>query len=225
MKKYNYIYKITNLINGKIYIGKHSTNTINDGYMGSGSLIKKAIEKYGVENFTKEYLAFCDTEDKLNWLERFYIKKLHSRIFDGNYNLTDGGEGVTGYKHSEEIKRKIKENSAKTNLGKHLSETTKNKISESKKGQFHYNSEETRKKISEANKGKHISEEAKKKISDTLKGHIPSNKGKQMTEEQKIKISKTKSIKYKWLTPNGEIKEMDLSNAHRYHKDWIKIEE
>lgn len=94
MKRYNYIYKITNKVNGKIYIGKHSTDKLNDGYMGSGVLIKKAIQKYGIENFTKDCLAFCDTEEKLNWLECFYIKKYNAK--ECGYNLSDGGEGPSG---------------------------------------------------------------------------------------------------------------------------------
>ena len=94
MKTYNCIYLITNKIDGKIYIGKHSTDKLNDYYIGSGVLIKKAIQKYGRENFIKEYLAFCDTEEKLNWLERFYIKKYNAK--ECGYNLTDGGEGPSG---------------------------------------------------------------------------------------------------------------------------------
>ena len=94
MKTYNYIYLITNKINGKIYIGKHSTDNLDDGYMGSGILICKAEYKYGLENFTKEYLAFCDRKEKLNWLERFYIKKYNAK--ECGYNLTDGGDGQSG---------------------------------------------------------------------------------------------------------------------------------
>ena len=65
MKTFNYIYKITNKINGKIYIGKHSTDNLNDGYIGSGVVLKQAIKKYGVENFTKEIIEFCDKEVEL----------------------------------------------------------------------------------------------------------------------------------------------------------------
>ena len=52
MKRYFYFYKITNNKNGKYYYGVHSTNNLNDGYMGSGVGIKRAIEKYGISSFT-----------------------------------------------------------------------------------------------------------------------------------------------------------------------------
>lgn len=91
MKTYNYIYLITNNLNGKIYVGKHSTDNLNDGYMGSGVAINRAYNKYGKENFTKKILAYADTEEKLNWFECFYIKKYHART--NGYNLTDGGDG------------------------------------------------------------------------------------------------------------------------------------
>ena len=58
MKRYFYFYKITNNKNGKYYYGVHSTNDLNDGYMGSGVGIKRAIEKYCIDSFTKEYVRF-----------------------------------------------------------------------------------------------------------------------------------------------------------------------
>ena len=134
MKAYNYIYKITNQINGKIYIGKHSTDNLDDGYMGSGILIRKAEKKYGKENFTKEYLAFCDTEEKLNWFEKFYIKKFNAR--EVGYNLSEGGDGFSdghiGYWKdkclSAEHKRKLSEAHKK-----HKTEEHKRKLSEVQK--------------------------------------------------------------------------------------------
>ena len=89
-------------------------------------------------------------------------------------------------------------------------------------------SEETRQKISIGNKGKstwikdtHRSEETKSKISNSLKGHLPYRTGP-LPEEAKQKLRKPKLI-CKWLTPAGEIKEMALNHAKRYHPDWVRI--
>lgn len=172
MKTYNYIYKITNLVNQKIYIGKHSTDDLDDGYMGSGVAIKKAIKKYGIENFNKEYLAFCDKEEKLNWFERFYIKKYDS--FIKGYNMTKGGEGTLGNKPW---------------TGKHHTDQTKQKMSEGKKGKNNpfagkKHSDETLKKMSESHKKQvhyPISEEAKRKISESLKQYWEKRKQQKLT--------------------------------------------
>ena len=245
MKAYNYIYKITNQINGKIYIGKHSTDNLDDGYMGSGKLILKAEKKYGLENFTKEYLAFCDTEEKLNWFEKFYIKQFNAR--EVGYNLTDGGDGVIGHIDSDEtrlkkslshkgIKRGPRSEETKQKLRKPKSEETKRKISEAQKQYC--------KEHGNQNAGKHhvygpMTDEHKQKLSESHKGLTPWNKGKKglwtASEETKKKLSdshkgktpwnKNGQPKYKWLTPDGEIKIMDKSNAHHYHKDWKLIEQ
>lgn len=85
------IYKITNLINSKIYIGKSKHN--NPSYMGSGTLITKAIIKYGKENFSKEILEECDNEDDLNAKEIYWISKYNSTNPTIGYNIDKGGIG------------------------------------------------------------------------------------------------------------------------------------
>ena len=65
MKKFHYLYKITNNINGKYYIGRHSTDNLEDNYFGSGVGIRNAINKYGINNFSKEILQFCETTEEL----------------------------------------------------------------------------------------------------------------------------------------------------------------
>lgn len=67
------LYKITNLVNGKMYIGQHVTDNLDDGYMGSGKLMKRALSKYGAENFRKEWLGFYEDEEELNYMERVFV--------------------------------------------------------------------------------------------------------------------------------------------------------
>ena len=65
-KKHYLVYKTTNLVNGKIYIGKHETDNLDDGYLGSGKILRKAIEKYGEQNFKREILFECSTREEMN---------------------------------------------------------------------------------------------------------------------------------------------------------------
>lgn len=89
--KYNYFYKITNNINGHFYYGIHSTEDINDGYMGSGIALKRALKKYGPENFTKEILKYFNTrKEAAKYEEENVTMALISE--DGCYNVIPGGE-------------------------------------------------------------------------------------------------------------------------------------
>lgn len=91
-KQYHYIYKITNKINGRIYIGIHSTSNLNDGYYGSGKLILKAIDKYGKNNFDKVILKFFNTREEAFEEESRIVNE--NFVGDYNtYNLQLGGSG------------------------------------------------------------------------------------------------------------------------------------
>ena len=85
------IYKITNHTNGKYYIGRHATKDVNDSYMGSGIGIKNAINKYGVENFTKEIIATTDSADALWDLE---LEIVNEEVVNDpmSYNMSYGGK-------------------------------------------------------------------------------------------------------------------------------------
>lgn len=86
---FNIIYKVTNLINGKFYIGAHSTTNIDDGYYGSGKAISRAIKKYGKENFKKEILVHTYNKSLLYWLEDIFID-INDKL---SYNMKPGGYG------------------------------------------------------------------------------------------------------------------------------------
>jgi group I intron endonuclease len=90
------IYKITNLVNGKFYIGKHKTSNINDSYMGSGKLLQRAIAKYGADNFVKEILHIFNCDDDMNNKERELVTEEFC-LRDDTYNLCIGGNGGFSY--------------------------------------------------------------------------------------------------------------------------------
>jgi len=92
-KKYNYFYKITNLINNHFYYGVHSTNDIDDGYMGSGHRLHRAYKKYGQNNFIKEILKYFETREEALDYEEYIVNE--ELIKDNKcYNEVVGGGGI-----------------------------------------------------------------------------------------------------------------------------------
>jgi group I intron endonuclease len=210
-KKYHFIYKTTNLLSGKYYIGMHSTDDLNDGYMGSGKRLRYSINKYGKQNHKVDILEFFDSRDELKKREK-EIVNLNELSKEECMNIIVGGEGGatrTGMFHTKE---------------------TKNKISISLIGiKF---SDERRKKISESGKGKHygnFTDEHKKKISESKKGTPSKLKNIPRSEETKLKISVANKsnpffkLKRKPLSNDTKIK-ISESNKDKLNKKVIQID-
>jgi len=234
------IYRITNKLNGKTYIGQHKYKDLSeDKYMGSGKYLWRSIEKYGIENFEREILiSEIETRKEINKLEIEYINSERENGH-GEYNISRGGDGgwflpgennpLYGKHQSEEHRKKISEaNKGENNprYGKHHTEDAKKKISEVHKGK--HLPEETKRKISEALKGKnnplygkHHSEETRKKISEANKGKSCSeetrkkiseaNKGKRHSEESRKRMSESMKGKH-----HSEEHIRKLSESHKY---------
>ena len=99
---YYTVYQITNLINGMIYIGKHhGTDPYNDHYLGGGTIIKRAIKKYGRENFKKEILYVLESSKAAYEKEKEIVDKDFVARKD-TYNLKEGGYG--GWDHIDAAK-------------------------------------------------------------------------------------------------------------------------
>lgn len=95
------IYKITNKITGKYYIGSHKTKNINDNYMGSGKYLNHAKVKYGIENFEKEILFVYDTAEEMYAKEREIVNE-DFLATENTYNLKIGGAGGWDLVNTEE---------------------------------------------------------------------------------------------------------------------------
>ena len=101
---YGYIYVTTNLVNGKRYIGQRTWSEPykEDKYIGSGKILKKAIEKYGRDSFSKEIIDWANSKEELDQLEKFWIKHFDANHSSDFYNILSGGQGCAGLKWTDE---------------------------------------------------------------------------------------------------------------------------
>lgn len=202
------VYKITNLVNNKFYIGAHKQKFVDpykcDNYWSSSDYVHDSIKKHGIENFKRETIEVCKSWKEALKREIYWIAELKSNICrypdSLGMNRNDGGWGGDevsgngkgkdhpnyGRKHTEESKQKMSE----SQKGKIISEETKAKISKANKGRIVTN--ETKQKLSLAKKGKKNSEEHKKNIKQNharLSGKDHHFYGKKHKDSTKKKMS------------------------------------
>lgn len=211
------IYKITNTVNGKAYIGQTIHNAekrrIRHHLNGYGNeLVKNAVEKYGKDAFTHEILHDSIIPEFLDDLEIEEIAK-HNCVRPNGYNLTTGGSGgtpseETRQRHLEAIRHpevrqrhleamrhpEVRQKLSEASTGKRHTDETRRKMSESRKGAQNPmygkpRSDDTKRKISEAKKGKTLTSEHRRKLSEARKGEKHPMYGKKHSEEAKRKMS------------------------------------
>lgn len=180
------LYRTTNLINSKIYVGVHKVQNTSKSkcYIGSGDALQLAVKKYGKDKFIRTTLAefSCATDAYLAEAEMVtqeFVKR------EDTYNISLGGRG--GVNLTEEMKAKMRasKKGQQTRLGKKHTEETKSKLRAASTGRIV--SEETREKISLAGKGRKHTEETKAKMSEIAKD-------RPFTEEMKERIAYLASI-------------------------------
>lgn len=194
------IYKITNTINQKCYIGKsldvdkrihqHKYN------INSRPYLQNAINKYDINNFTFEIIESGLDKNDYGEREKYWISYYNSMAPNG-YNLTSGGENYPGCKMSDIVKNKI----SVANKGKIFSDLTRQRMSKSAKIKYFSDAHKNNMSLSKLGKnngfyGKHHTEESKYKISKKLSGVNSPNygksghmKGKHHSDETKLKLS------------------------------------
>ena len=223
-KKYHFIYKTICIKTNKYYLGMHSTDNLNDNYIGSGRNIRYSINTYGKENHITGIIEFCKTRKELIKREE-EIVNLNEISNPNCINISIGGDSwkTLGASLSVEHKKKIgdanrgkvhtikfKEDIRKRQLGTTASEETRRKMSESNRG---YQSEESKLKISKANSGenngmwgKTAADETRKKMSETQK-----LRWENVSDEDKLKRSK-KISEAQIGKPKSEETKLKISN-------------
>ena len=198
-KTYYTIYKIRNKLNGKIYIGSHKTNDLNDGYMGSGKYLNRAIRKHGVENFEKEIIHIFETSEEMYAKEAEIVNE-EFLTTENTYNLKIGGFGGFDFINSS-LREEVSQISATYHKDRHANDTAFHESKLSKLKLYHFDSETGKKnsdlamislkeKYPEGTfKGKKHSAETKVKMREARKDLKPWNTGRSMSEETKKKIS------------------------------------
>lgn len=183
MSKSMVIYKLTNLIadekgRHKFYIGQ-TAQTLGDRikqHLKSDYPVGRALKKYGLENFSVEVVAEGKTIEELCMLERQFIAAFNSNDPDFGYNLTDGGEHIAGWHHTDQARANI----SAALSGKPFTESHKEALRQANLGE------------NNPNYGKHLTEEHKAKLSAALSGEKNPLYGVPRSEEVKRKISETK---------------------------------
>lgn len=199
------IYKITNLINGKIYIGKNKSNDPN--YYGSGSLIKLAIEVHGKENFKKEILESCQSESDVNEREKFWIKKLQANVRHIGYNVTSGGDGGDTFTNKSDQEKEITRQKLSI-ASKSISDDTKNKHRENTKALW--KNREYRNKVSTALKQTAAKSEYKNRFSVKMK-EVANRPDERLRRSENAKGSNNS----KWLG-YADLYDPDNNFIHRF---------
>lgn len=195
------IYKVTNKINGKVYIGQSVEVLIqrkcrhtNDAKNGNGYYLHRALRKYGVDNFKWEVIQICKDIDELNQQEAYFIALYDS--MNTGYNLTSGGENYIRSEKTKDILRQI-------NLGKKLSEESKEKMRQSHLGKKL--SEETKQKIRQTNLGKKHTPESIKKMSGENHPFFGKHLSVQRKEKlRQINLNRSEETKQKMIDNHAD---------------------
>lgn len=215
MNKYC-IYLTTNKINGKSYVGQHKYLKLYDGYIGSGSILKKAIKKYGKENFEIEYLETDLTENEVDWWEQWYIE-----VLNPYYNISKGGQGVryretitaqeSLIKNTESNKRKWEDPTYRAWMMEKRAKRRGIPLPKSEDAIKHIKESIQRRKelgtYTNGHKGLACSEETKRKISKAQKGRKKPHEGIPRSEECRRKIAEANRRRkgtFYWFN-NGEV--------------------
>lgn len=179
---YGYVYEVTNKINGKKYIGRHSSPFINENYKGSGTLIVRAIRKYGWDNFDLAILEECDSFESLLEREAYWIDKFDCVNNDLYYNLCPGGEGFKkGMRFSDYHREAISEAMLGSKNHNYRKDPNINQREALEAGQRLPASEKLRERLSEIRTGIVVSDSTRALLSAQQLGRRCINDGIKMT--------------------------------------------